>query len=294
MSDTAIPESFRELERSWRPNDRRDADLVTSLGPRMFSALLDEPCPVENDGDPLPPLWHWFLFPRVHARSDLAEDGHPAAGDFIPPLPERRRLFGGGRLSVHRPIRCGETVERLSSLASIRTRVGGSGPLLLVTLRHEFIVDDQLCIEEEQDVIYRQASHGTTISATAPASAGQPPQGLWRLDVRPDPVLLFRFSALTHNAHRIHYDRVYSMDVEGHPGLVVHGPLLALLLLELPRRWGGAEVATIRWRAHRPIYGHETVEILGEPSDTGAELGAGAGGDRGRVCASVTFRPSGR
>jgi hydroxyacyl-ACP dehydratase HTD2-like protein with hotdog domain len=263
---SAVPESFRRIEEDWKPEPMTEADTVTALPASVFEAILDQPNPVRVDGDPLPPLWHWFLFPPAYPQAALGEDGHPADAAFTPPLAGRRRMFGGGRLRVSAPLRCGDAVVRRSSLASVRTREGGSGWLLLVTVRHEFSVSGQVRMTEEQDLIYRQpARPGPAV--VVPSAGVATPAGPWSLELRPDPVLLFRFSALTHNAHRIHYDREYTTGVEGHPGLVVHGPLLALLLLELPRRFApGAAVASFSWRARRPLFDHELVRVVGGPN----------------------------
>ena len=284
------PEAFRFAAEEWRPEPMMATDTVTALPASTFAALLDRPSPVTASGDPLPPLWHWFLFPPVYPQSALGADGHPADAALTPPLPDRRRMFGGGRLSVTAPLRCGETVTRRSSLASVRTRMGGSGWLLLVTVRHEFVVAGHVRLVEEQDLIYRQPQD-TAAPAVPPQPGGTVPAAPWQFTLAPDPVLLFRFSALTHNAHRIHYDRPYATGVEGHAGLVVHGPLLALLLLELPRRFApDRTVETFRWRARRPLFEADVVEVRGEPENGRAVLRAGAGRAPEAVTGEVTYR----
>jgi hydroxyacyl-ACP dehydratase HTD2-like protein with hotdog domain len=292
---TEAPEQFRALSDHWRPDDTVTTDRVTALPPAAFAALLDEPTPMPADGDPLPPLWHWFLFPAVHQQSELGADGHPEDGSFTPPLAQRRRMFGGGRLWVTEPLRCGDDVVRRSTLTSVRTREGGSGWLLLVTVRHEFTVDGRPRLVEEQDLIYREPAAPT--GPTAVVSEDVPPpdgrrQPDWRLDLRPDPVLLFRFSALTWNAHRIHYDREYAVGVDGHAGLVVHGPLLALLLLELPRRFAADNVVeSFSWRARHPLFDHEQVSVGGTPTHaTRAVLTAGSARVASAVTGEVRFR----
>ncbi len=163
--------------------------------PETFAALLDQPAPVRTAGDPLPPLWHWFFFDTIHPQATLGQDGHPANASFTPPLPHRRRMFGGGRLTVHQPLRCGDQVQRRSSLGSVRVRHGSTGWLLLVTVRHEFLVGGQLRVLEEQDLVYRDADDLRS-GPTAPPEMTEPAErGPWQLRVRPDPVLLFRFSA---------------------------------------------------------------------------------------------------
>ncbi|GAA1695633.1 MaoC family dehydratase N-terminal domain-containing protein [Fodinicola feengrottensis] len=281
------PEAFAAIEANWRPHPETSEDVITVKPPETFAALLDQPAPVRTAGDPLPPLWHWFFFDTIHPQATLGQDGHPANASFTPPLPHRRRMFGGGRLTVHQPLRCGDQVQRRSSLGSVRVRHGSTGWLLLVTVRHEFLVGGQLRVLEEQDLVYRDADDLRS-GPTAPPEMTEPAErGPWQLRVRPDPVLLFRFSALTHNAHRIHYDQPYATQVEGHPGLVVHGPLLALLLLELPRREApDRTVRDFRWRACRPLFDHQLVTVSG---GSGGELTAGAAGAPDAVTGQVTL-----
>lgn len=298
---TEAPEQFRAIERTWRPDEIIATDRVSALPASVFAALLDQPSPVPADGDPLPPLWHWFLFPAVYPQGALGADGHPADAAFTPPLARRRRMFGGGRLTVTEPLRCGDEVVRRSSVASVRTRLGGSGWLLLVTVRHEFTVAGRPRLVEEQDLVYRESpevasppSAVPAVTAAVPAaSAVLPPSaGPWRLELRPDPVLLFRFSALTWNAHRIHYDRPYAVEVEGHAGLVVHGPLLALLLLELPRRFAADRVLeSFSWRARQPLFDHDLLRMVGGPAG-GRRASLTAGSDRcaEAVTGEVSFR----
>lgn len=238
-----------------------------------LAALFDRPDPAPREGDAIPPLWHWLYFADFPAQSELGPDGHPSDGAFLPPLPDRRRMFGGGRLTFHAPLRRGETVTRRTEVARVRVRRGGSGWLLLVTVRSEFSVGGDLRVEEEQDLVYRDSGP----SQVPPAPDGEEPAGPWRIELAPGPVMLFRFSALTSNAHRIHYDLSYATEVEGYPGLLVHGPLLALGLLELPRRFAaGRAVREFAYRAHRPIFAGEPVLLSGGPQPDGTwRLGAG-------------------
>ncbi len=200
-----------------------------------FSALLDLPRSAAGAGDPLPPLWHWLYFLDRPRRSELGEDGHPAHGHFLPPMPDRRRMIAGGRLEVRAPMRVGDRIERRSELVAAQPKSGRSGAMLFVTVRHEFRRGDELLAVEEQDVVYRSQPGGRP-RPLAPREPAPEPASRWRIELPTDPALLFRFSALTYNTHRIHYDQPYATGVEGYPGLVVHGPLLALLLLEIPRR----------------------------------------------------------
>ncbi|MEX2549506.1 MAG: hypothetical protein WD638_04705 [Nitriliruptoraceae bacterium] len=276
MPDGALPETFVEIERTWRPEDTVAVDVIRPEPSQGFAALLDADPPVNDRGDALPTLWHWFHFAEPHPQAALGEDGHLRDSAFLPPLQDRRRMFGGGRLEVTAPLLVGDEVERRSSLGSVRTTMGGSGPLLLTTVRQEFLVAGARRLVEEQDIVYRRARDVGRASRTTPDPAAVPP-GEVRLQLQPDPVLLFRFSALTNNAHRIHYDRDYATQVEGYPGLVVHGPLLALLLLE-PSRRDAAAVRSFAWRARRPVFDDQRVDVAVQPSGGVYEVAVGTEG----------------
>lgn len=270
---------FDRVVASWAPPELTAEDVLDAEPSTAFAALLDQPSPVMETGDPLPPLWHWFHFPEWPAQSELGEDGHLADGAFVPPLPQRRRMFGGGRLVVHEPLRCGDTVRRGSKVSTVRTAQGRTGKLLLVTITAEYTVAGRVRLVEQQDIVYRMASD---MAAAPPARTDQHADSAepWSLTVDPTAVLLFRFSALTGNAHRIHYDRAYA-EHEGHPDIVVHGPLLALLMLELPRRFAaGEQVKRFSWRATRPLFVGTPVRALGGP---GGSLAAGTSGDTNAV-----------
>ncbi len=246
----------------WAPGPVTVTDRIDPWPVAAFSALLDLPRAAAGPGDELPPLWHWFSFLDHPRRSELGEDGHPAAGHFLPPMPDRRRMIAGGRLRVHGPIRVGDVVERRSELVAVREKRGRSGVMVFVTVRHALRRAGTLLVEEEQDVVYRSQAPGVA----RPLPAGDPapePAGGTVLDT--DPALLFRFSALTYNTHRIHYDAAYATGVEGYPGLVVHGPLLALLACEVPRR-AGRPVTRFVFRLLRPVFAGQRV-VAGDGPD---------------------------
>jgi 3-methylfumaryl-CoA hydratase len=261
-----------------------EQDEVIAAGPAVaLAGLLDVEPPASEPGDPLPPLWQWLYFLDRPAQRELGPDGHPASGRFMPPIPGRRRMYAGGRASYRAPLRIGDTLTRRSELAGWTTREGRTGQLLFVTVRHVFSRDGAAVATEEQDLVYRSSPAGPPASSPAPAAAAGPaadsgtaarqPDGPWRLRLTADPVLLFRFSALTYNAHRIHYDTAYATAVEGHPGLVVHGPLLALLCLELPRRHlPGRPVAELSFRARSPLYAGEAITVTGGQRDDECQL----------------------
>jgi 3-methylfumaryl-CoA hydratase len=257
--------------------------------------LLDQPA-LDTDA-PLPPLWHWFSFLDHPAQSEIGGDGHPAAGHFLPPIPHRRRMFAGGRWrrpSGVEPIRVGEEVTSQSAVTSIEPKTGRSGEMAFVTIRNEFRRAGELAAVEEQDIVYRSeppedpgaVSVVSTVNAggAKPAPARTEPRGdvapvEHELRIDPDPPLLFRFSALTYNTHRIHYDQPYATGVEGYPGLVVHGPLLALLALELPRRHRpGSDVVEFSYRLRKPAFAGSTIVAASwaPGSDGWCELSVGA------------------
>ncbi|MBO0821361.1 MAG: MaoC family dehydratase N-terminal domain-containing protein [Nocardiopsaceae bacterium] len=225
-----------------------------------FAGLIGTAPPPLGDGDPLPPLWHWFTLLEHPATREIGADGHPAAGPFLPPVPGRRRMIAGGRFRLHGPIPVGARLSAASSVTNVTVKRGRTGELAFVTVRHELSADGDPAGAEEQDVVYRAEPPGPAPRPGArPVSRpedGEPePAGDWRLAIDTDPVLLFRFSALTYNGHRIHYDRDYATAVEGYPDLVIHGPLLALLALELPRLHAPDRTVTaFGYRLTRPAF----------------------------------------
>ncbi|MGE3284576.1 MAG: hypothetical protein AB7J32_00575 [Pseudonocardia sp.] len=257
----------------WSPEPVEHRDAVGEWAVAAFAGLLDVESPAAA-GEPVPPLWHWLAFLDHPAHAALGADGHPAAGHFLPPIPHRRRMFAGGRLQVHAPLRVGEPAARRTSLAALTPRTGRSGEMLFVTLRHEFRVDGELRLVEEQDVVYRSGPPGAARRGPLdPAPDGPVRAGPGEIALLPDEPLLFGFSALTYNAHRIHYDLGYATGVEGYPGLVVHGPLLALLLLELPRRFDpGHPVRGVTFRLERPAFAGVPV-LAGPDHDAGHDGG---------------------
>lgn len=243
----------------WEPGPVELTETISDAPSVAFAGLLDQAPP----GPELPPLWTGFHFLELPATAELGEDGHPREGHFLPPVPHRRRMFAGGRLTVHAPIRIGDTITRRSALTSIVPKSGRSGDMLFVTLRHEFVRDGDVLQTEEQDVVYRQQEPGAPRAAAPTVAAPGPAPSAEHVALTPDEVMLFRFSALTYNAHRIHHDLPYTTAVEGYPGLVVHGPLLALLVLEVPRRAGRA-VAGFEYRLRRPAFAHSPLVATAE------------------------------
>jgi 3-methylfumaryl-CoA hydratase len=279
--------SLADAVADWHPAPVEAVDRIAPWPVAAFAGLLDQPTP-----DELPPLWHWFSFLEAPPQSDLGEDGHPADGHFLPPIPDRRRMIAGGRAQFSAPLRIGADVVRQSRLAAVRPVSGRSGEMVFVTVRHRFECDGELAVVEEQDVVYRSQPAGAPRTTTAESAALPEADGDWRLRLDPDARMLFRFSALTYNTHRIHYDQEYVTAVEGYPGLVVHGPLLALLLLELPRRFApGRAVAGFEYRLQRPCFAGDPVVADGVPDDDGAHLSAGNPGAPAAVTGRIRWVP---
>jgi 3-methylfumaryl-CoA hydratase len=207
-------------------------------GPAVaLGALLDVPVPDLDDGAGLPLLWHWIYLLDRPEQADLGPDGHPLRGTIpAPPGPGRRRMWAGGRVVVTGSLRCGERATRRSAVESIQEKQGRSGPLTFITVRHQIMQRGHVVVDEQQDIVYRDAASPANAEQAASPAAGPlipPADGERAIEV--SPTLLFRFSALTYNAHRIHYDRDYARDVEGYPGLLTHGPLQALAMVEAAR-----------------------------------------------------------
>ena len=236
-----------------------------------LSALLDLPSPAAREGEPLPPMWHWLYFLPAARRSETGTDGHPRRGGFLPPIPQERRMFAGGTTVFHRPLLIGEEARQRATVKSVVHKEGRSGPLVVVTVEYQIFGASGPALTETQHLIYTDSSPAAT---PEPPETPGPPTGPWAWDIVTDPVLLFRFSALTNNAHRIHYDHPYATGVEGYPGLVVQGPLTALLLAELARRNGVGRPEKFSFRARSPFYCRDTLCLRGGP-DTGAANNGG-------------------
>jgi 3-methylfumaryl-CoA hydratase len=261
--------SFEQLA-SWRGRRDRATDWIAAAPAAALAATLDREEPPPIFGAALPPSFHWLYFLPVVPRSLVGEDGHPQRGGFLPPVPLPRRMWAAGRLLFPGALRVGEAASRESEIVDVRMKEGRSGPLVFVTLRHTCRdAGGAAAIVEEQDIVYRD--HPT--AGSAPAAVGAPSEAAWSREVRADALLLFRYSALTFNGHRIHYDRPYATGVEGYPGLVVHGPLLATLLLDLVRsEWPEASIAEFEFRAIRPLFDGAAFHICGDPVGDGRHI----------------------
>jgi 3-methylfumaryl-CoA hydratase len=250
--------------RDWIGRGETRDDVVTAAPLVALSALLDRDDPEPRPGDAAPPLAHWLYFLPRYRQSDAGPDGHALKGGFLPPVPLPRRMWAGSRIRFERPLRVGEAVTRRSTISAVDVKQGRSGTLVFVTARHEVSDAKGLLLVDEHDIVYR----GET--ALGPRSEPAPTGEAWKREIRPDPVLLFRYSAVTFNSHRIHYDHPYATGVESYPGLVVHGPLIATLLLDLLRRNRPAtEVKEYRFRALKPLYDTASFQTCGLPDETG-------------------------
>ncbi len=300
----------------WRPGSAEMARVVDPWPAAAFAGLIGAPEPALRDGDPLPPMWHWFTLLERSATAEIGADGHPEEGHFLPPIPGRRRMFAGGRLQVHAPIPVGSLLSGRSEVAHTAMKSGRSGEMAFVTVRTELTADGVLAAVEEQDIVYRSEPEGTSRRTTqrpetsipgprlgdlggrespqAGSHRGVDPRGEvadWRFEVATGPVLLFRFSALTYNGHRIHYDLPYATEEEGYPGLVIHGPLLALLALDLPRVHApDATLKSFTYRLVRPAFAPATVVAAGHPAQDGiVELAVGAAGAEPSLTATAVL-----
>jgi 3-methylfumaryl-CoA hydratase len=276
----------------WEPPATESSRTVDPWPASAFAELLDAEPPHLGAGDPLPPLWHWFTLLEHPSSSALGPDGHPQDGPLLPPIPHRRRLFAGGRLDLTTPLRIGDRVTGRDSVAGVEVKTGRSGEMAFVTVRRELSVAGEQIGVEEQDLVYRCDPDGPGEHRIGrPVDEGHELAGAWTRSLATDPVLLSRFSALTYNGHRIHYDTPYATGVEGYPDLVVHGPLLVLLALELPRRHAAtATVRSLSYRLTRPAFCPATLLAAGEPSEAGAELAVGARGVAPSLTATVRFQ----
>jgi len=261
------PELLAHL-RTWEGRSESFEEPAGAAPVRALAATLDRDADTPaSAGAALPPLWHWLYFlPRAPQR-EIGADGHPRLGGFLPPVPLPRRMWAGGRLQWHAPLRVGDALERSTRIESVTHKSGRSGDLVFLLLRHEVRAGGVLALTEEQDIVYRAPAQP---GDPAPAPQAAPTDATWSREIVPDPVLLFRFSALTFNAHRIHYDRPYATGAEGYPGLVVHGPLIATLLADLARRERPeARVTGFSFRAVRPTTDLHPFRVCGAPAADG-------------------------
>ncbi|MFI6697890.1 MaoC family dehydratase N-terminal domain-containing protein [Streptomyces sp. NPDC050509] len=269
---------------AWKGRREKAEDTLSADTASRLAATLDH-APAGTDVAPL--LAHWLCFLPCTPHSDLGPDGHPRRGGFLPPVRLPRRMWAGGALRFPGALRTGVPVRRTSVVADVRESEGRSGPLVFVSVDHELRQEGALVLTERQDIVYRAAAGpAESVAARERSPEEAPAPGTWQRSLVPDPVLLFRYSALTFNAHRIHYDRPYARQEEGYPGLVVHGPLTATLLLDLyVRQRPDARVTGFRFRGVRPAFDGRELTLHATPTGAGAVLYAAD--DRGRTVMSA-------
>jgi 3-methylfumaryl-CoA hydratase len=258
--------------RAWIGRSKENEDIIRAQPARFLAAALD----IENTsffgGQHVPPLWHWLYFLSAEPRSRLGRDGHPKTGGFLPPMTLPRRMWAGGRFEFHKPFLIGSQAKRSSTIDDIVMKQGRSGQLCFVTVRHDIFVSGELCLSEAQDLVYREdpgpdEPRRAAIHAPSDAEISE--------SFMPDPVLMFRFSALTLNGHRIHYDRDYARNVEHYPDLVFHGPLTALLLAGLASRLARTrQMQRFSFRAVSPLFVNNAFTLNARKSASGFELWA--------------------
>jgi 3-methylfumaryl-CoA hydratase len=284
-------EQMGKVFEEWIGRQRRTRDTVSIAALRGLYAVLDLPAREWQPGEAAPWLAHWLLFGEYAAQAELGDDGHPRRGNFLPPVTLPRRMWAGGRLRFHEPLRVGDALTRTSTVTNIEAKSGSTGELVFVTVRHDVMRDDGvLLLEEEQDIVFREAAHirqsvplagqATGTSAQTQAARVEPcvvvkdaGNRQWERVVEPSATLLFRYSALTFNSHRIHYDREYATQVEGYSGLVVHGPLQATLMLDLlTSSIPDARVESFSFRGRAPLLDSAPFSVRAELRGEGPEV----------------------
>ena len=247
----------------WIGRSEEVTDVFTATPYAALSATFDRPSERPANGTALPALWHWLYFLPLHRQSEIGPDGHAKRGGFLPPVPLPRRMWAGSQFEL----RIGETVTRTSTIHDVTEKSGRTGPLVFVKVRHELrrAGESAVALTEFHDIVYRELASPNDV---APPPKATYPAPVWRTKWVPDDVLLFRYSALTFNGHRIHYDRKYVTEVEGYPGLIVHGPLIATLLLDLLRRERpDARVTHFAFKAMQPVFDIAPFEVCGRQDD---------------------------
>ncbi len=263
--------SSQEVYSEWVGRTESVGDSINLSTAQGAAATLEAKDSIK-EGAPLPPLWHWFYFLGNTPQSQLGEDGHPRreGQGFMPPIPFPRRMFAGARVQWLRPLIIGQPAHREATIKSIAIKSGKSGELGFVTVGYQLSQEGAICVQEEQDIVYRQP--GPPLAAPAVTGFPAAAEGAWTREVTPDSRLLFRFSALTFNAHRIHYDRPYAMSEEGYPGLVVHGPLTAMLLMGMVAENTDRPIRSFTFRGQAPLFDLAPFRLLGTPSGDKIEL----------------------
>jgi 3-methylfumaryl-CoA hydratase len=256
--------------RQWIGRTEKASDIVTAQLVRGLRATLFMDIGAPKPGDAAPFTAHWCLAQPVYPMSELGPDGHPARGGFLPPVPLPRRMWAGGELEFLEPLRVGDEMTRTSRIADVTMKTGSTGILCFVSVEHLITTPRGTAIRERQDIVYRDIS---TAPPSTPANPAPAPSAQHRESHMADPVLLFRYSALTFNGHRIHYDRDYVTRVEGYPGLIFHGPMQAAFLVEFASRLhGGAAPKKFSYRGVQPLFEGSEFSVNANETGAGMEL----------------------
>jgi 3-methylfumaryl-CoA hydratase len=286
-----MPETSDTLARhiaDWSPEPVESSDPLIPQRAMDLAATLD----LDDQftaGSALPPLWQWIYFTEWPSTAELGPDGHPRDGHFLPPIPNRRRMFAGGRMTISSPLVLGEPAERRSEIIGTAVKHGRTGELLFVTVRNSYRRGDTVHLVEEQDLVYR-SDDGTSSAFTRATEPLAAQSTSWATEPVLNPALLFRFSALTANAHRIHYDEAYTTGTEGFPALVVHGPLLAIYMAELLRAHNPQRsVGRFEFRLRRPVFLGDRIRVQGESGDDAVNLSVVSGSGAAHATATATY-----
>ena len=272
----------------WLGKTESLADRVYPTPAKALARTLDDQDFEPGEGQPLPELWYWLYFLPMAAASQIDGDGHPKRGGFLPPVALERRMWAGSRIRFHDDLLIGEAITKDAEIIKIAEKAGKTGSMVFVTVKHQVKSARGVAVTEEQDIVY--LAKPTAFNPPPPTAL--PAAVAWREAYPVDPVLLFRFSALTFNAHKIHYDRRYAADEEKYPGLVVHGPLQALLLLESAKRHHpGQKPASYTFRGMRPMFDFDRISLCGQPkADQSCDLYTANGDDAIGMQATVSWR----
>lgn len=266
-----------EYLKQWVGKQQAQHDDITLFPARALAAALNN-ASLPEKGDALPLFWEWMYFLPTPLGSETGKDGHPDKGGFLPPVPLPRRMWAAGEVELNHPLLIGQEAKRVSTIESVELKEGSTGTLVFVNVRHDIYQNESLCISQVQNIVYReQPGERSELPPGKPA----PEDAQFSAEIDPDPVLLFRYSALTYNGHRIHYDRDYAVDEELYSALVVHGPLLVTLLLELQRHeLVERTIKQFKFRAVRPTFDKDSFSVAGKLEGNTLSLwSADAGGN---------------
>tara|TARA_B100000315_G_scaffold60529_1_gene54887 strand:+ start:10673 stop:11548 length:876 start_codon:yes stop_codon:yes gene_type:complete len=287
-----MPDDLKNLDnlKDWIGKTETIEDFISPTTIAGMSATLDRDDSDPEFGDAIPASWHWLFFNKAARRSKLGIDGHPARGDFLPPVPLPRRMWAGSKVELLKPLEVGSKITRLSTISNVTIKEGRAGTLVFVDIDHQVSGNDGTAVTDLQTVVYRgEAPKEPTAPTEKPKAKPLPDGALWSETVTPDTVLLFRYSALTFIGHRIHYDRDYTINEEGYPALLVHGPLTATLLLDLARRnLANREITGFDVRASGPLFDNASFTIHGKLDDSGEKAELWAVNNEGELSMSVT------